>query len=309
MRIIFMGTPDFAVPTLREIVNQGHRVITVVTQPDRVKGRGFKLSYSPVKECALGFNIPVEQPVKLKKDYELIEKLKQMEPDAIVVVAFGQLLPREVLSIPKLGCINVHASLLPKYRGAAPINWSIINGESKTGVTTMLMDKGLDTGDILLKKSVDIEEDETAGELHDRLQYLGAQLLIETLDGLEKGSLNPEPQDNSKSSYASMLDKDMGKISWVKNAKDIKNLVRGLNPWPGAYSYLNDSKLKIWRTEIEKDVKGQPGEIWKVDKAGIHVYAGCDGIIIKELQGENAKRIDAYAYTLGHPVKQKSIFE
>lgn len=309
MNVVFMGTPDFSVPSLEAIVKDNQRVSCVVTQPDKPRGRGNKVSYSPVKEKAMEYGIPVEQPYRIKKDMEFIERLKSLKPDVIVVVAFGQILPPEVLAIPALGCINVHASLLPHLRGAAPINWAIINGDRETGITTMFMDEGLDTGDMLLKQAVPIDENETAGQLHDKLKLIGGELIVRTLHMLESGNIKREPQDGSLSTYAPMLNKDTGRIIWDKKAGSIKDLVRGTNPWPVAYTYLNDTKLKIWNVETEEVEAGKPGLIWKVDKSGIHVYAGDKGIIIKEVQIEGGKRVDAHAYTLGHPVNPGLIFE
>jgi methionyl-tRNA formyltransferase len=311
MNVIFMGTPDFAVPTLDYLVKSGYNIKCVVTQPDKPKGRGNRMSFSAVKEKALEYNIPVLQPLNIKKDAECIEKLKEYNPDVIVVVAFGQILPVDVLSIPHLGCINVHASLLPHLRGAAPINWSIINGDKETGITTMFMDKGLDTGDMLLKEAVEIEEDETAGSLHDRLMVLGAELLIKTLKCLERGDVERKPQDSTRSTYAPMLNKDTGKIIWSNKSLDIKNLVRGTNPYPGAYGFFNNARLKIWKVDIDNKAhsSGEPGVVSKVDKDGIHLYTGDGEIIVREVQPENGKRIDAYSYTLGHAVNAGDKFE
>lgn len=311
MNIVFMGTPDFAVPTLEYLVEEGHNVKCVVTQPDRPKGRGNKLTFSPVKVKAVELNIPVLQPESLRRDREFADLLKNILPDVIIVIAFGQILPQEILSIPKKGCINVHASLLPRLRGAAPINWAIINGDEMAGITTMYMDAGLDTGDMLLKESTPIGPDETAGELHDRLSILGARLLIDTLRTLEKGGLKREPQDNNKSTYAPMLDKDTGRIIWEKSAKDIKNLVRGTNPWPAAYTYLSSAKIKVWSADVEDTVQDgdKPGSVWKIDRKGIHVCTGNSGIIITEVQPENGRRISSYDYTLGHPINIGSFFK
>lgn len=311
MNVVFMGTPDFAVPSLQYLIDEKYNVVCVVTQPDKPKGRGNKLSFSPIKEKALEFSIPVLQPVKISKDKDFIEKIRALKPDVIVVVAFGQILPAELLAIPKYGCINVHGSLLPRLRGAAPINWAIINGDKETGITTMFMDEGLDTGDMLLKESTIIGEDETAGELHDRLKIIGARLLIKTLESINDGTLKRVPQDNSLSTYAPMLNRDTGKIDWNRRAQDIKNLVRGTNPWPAAYSFLNKTRIKIWNVDIcNTDTKGEkPGKVWKVDKRGIYVYTSDGCIIIKEVQTENGKRIGAYDYTLGHPISSGSMFE
>lgn len=311
MNVVFMGTPDFAVPTLDYMVREGYNVMCVVTQPDKPRGRGNKVTFSPVKEKAVEHNIPVIQPVSIKKDKEFIEKIKGLNPDVIVVVAFGQILSKELLDIPKSGCINVHASLLPALRGAAPINWSIINGDIEAGVTTMFMDVGLDTGDMLIKESTAIKEDETAGELHDRMKIIGAETLIKTLKVLEKGNLQRIPQDDSKSTYAPMLDKNTGRIDWSRNSIDIKNLVRGTNPWPVSYTTIDGQKLKIWKIDMDTTVKnqGKPGEVFKVDKVGIHVYSGDGAVVIQEVQAEGGKRISAYSFTLGHSVEIGTIFE
>ena len=247
MKAVFMGTPDFAVPTLQKMVDMGIEITAVVTQPDKAKGRGKKVIYSPVKECALAHDLPVYQPVRIKKDPEFIQTLRDMAPDVIVVVAFGQILPKEVLDIPRLGCVNVHASLLPKFRGAAPIQWAIIDGEKVTGVTTMLMDVGLDTGDMLLKTEVSVDAKETGGSLHDKLAAAGGELLERTLIGLEAGTIVPEKQDDSQAGeYARMLDKELGHIDFNQPAVVIERLIRGLNPWPSAYTYIDGKTLKIW---------------------------------------------------------------
>ena len=311
MKVVFMGTPDFAVPPLEYLIRGKYNIACVVTQPDKPKGRGNRLAMSPVKEKALEYKIPVEQPVSIRKDTAFKEKLKLMEPDIIIVAAFGQILPSDVLAIPKYGCINIHASLLPKLRGAAPINWAIINGEDKTGITTMFMDAGLDTGDILMQQTTLIGENETAGSLYDRLKIMGAEMIIKTLKALEGGTLKKQPQDSLKSTYAPMLKKDTGRIMWENSSIQIKNLVRGTNPWPAAFTTINGMKLKVWETDLElgsaefKD----PGTIWKIDKCGIHVHAGYGGILIKQVQAKNGKRIDAYSYTLGHHIDTGTVLE
>lgn len=311
MNVIFMGTPDFAVPTLKELVENGYNVQCAVTQPDKPRGRGNKVSYSPVKEVALEYGIPVLQPVSLRKDPDAVRKIRDYAPDLLVVAAFGQILTQDVLSIPKLGCINVHASLLPKLRGAAPINWAIINGDNVSGITTMFMDKGIDTGDMLLTEEVEIGPDETAGQLHDALMAVGGKLLIKTLKALEDGTLKRTPQDSSLSTYAPMIGRDTGKIDWSKSSLCIRNLIRGLNPYPGAYSIFNGKRIKIWNAEFDKEIKSpyKPGEVYRVDRDGIHVYTGDGGLIIKDVQGEGGKRIDAYSYTLGHNIYPKDRFE
>jgi methionyl-tRNA formyltransferase len=310
MRIVFMGTPDFAVPSLEKLIEK-YEVVGVFTQPDRPKGRGQKLQISPVKEVALKHNIPVFQPVKLKNNLDAIETLRTLAPDLIIVIAFGQILPKEILDIPPRGCINVHASILPQLRGAAPINWSIINGLKKTGVTTMMMDVGLDTGDMLVKKEVEILSDDTAGELHDRLMAVGGEILIKTLDLIEKGELNREKQDDSKSSYAPMMSKELGHIDWSKTAEEVHNLARGVTPWPGAYCYYKGSIIKIWKTKIISDSKeaAASGEVTKVSKSGIEVACGKGSILILELQEVGGKRLSVSNYLNGHEILEGEILE
>lgn len=302
MKIVFMGTPDFAVPSLRKIIDT-FGVECVFTQPDKPKGRGKKISYSPVKEVALEHNIKVLQPVKLKNDMEAIEYLKELKPDFIIVVAFGQILTKEVLDIPKYGCINLHASLLPMYRGAAPLNWAIIKGEKKSGNTTMLMDVGLDTGDMLLKDEVEIPEDMTAGNLHDVLMERGADLLIKTIEGLYNGDIIPEKQEG-ETFYAKMLNKELALINWNNSAWDIHNLIRGLNPWPIAYTNYEDKSMKIYESEILKeDSKKEPGTIISVSKEGMKV-ATLDGtLLIKKIQFPNGKPLTIEQYINGNEIK------
>lgn len=303
MKIVFMGTPDFAVPSLKKIITE-YEVSAVFTQPDRPKGRGKKLAMSPVKEVAVEHNIPVYQPVKLRNDRETIDKLKEMEPDFIIVVAFGQILSKEVLEIPKYGCINLHASLLPKFRGAAPINWSIINGEKFSGNTTMLMDVGLDTGDMLLKNQVEITEDLTAGELHDKLMISGADLLIDTIKGIVAGTIKPVKQIDEESCYASMLNKELAEINWIKSSKEIHNLVRGLNPWPIAYSYYDKFMMKIHKTKvINKNSDKIPGTVLAVDKKGIEVSTGEGVLLIEKLQFPNGKPLMVEQFINGNTIE------
>jgi methionyl-tRNA formyltransferase len=302
MKVVFMGTPDFAVPTLERLIEK-HEVAAVLTQPDKPKGRGQKMQYTPVKEVAANFNIPTYQPVNLKIDEECKRALYDINPDVIVVVAYGQILSKEILGIPKYGCINVHASLLPELRGAAPINWSIIRGNKKTGITTMKMDVGLDTGDMLLKKEVAINDSETAGELHDKLMTLGADLLIDTLDRIEAGNVTTEAQNHDLSSYAPMLTKELGHIDWSKDSNAVHNLIRGVTPWPGAYSYYNNTIIKIWDAEksSSKDCKSS-GEIIEVSKDGIRVACGKGSILITELQEVGGKRMRVSSYLNGHTI-------
>lgn len=302
MRIVFMGTPDFAVPSLEGLVEK-HEVVGVFTQPDRPKGRGQKLQMSPVKEVAVKYNIPVFQPERLRRDREALNIIKELLPDLIVVIAFGQILPKEVLEIPRLGCINVHASLLPKLRGAAPINWSIINGDKKTGITTMMMDEGLDTGDMLLKEEVEINEDETAGELHDRLMEIGSNLLMDTLKALEEGKLVREKQEDSKSTYAPMMRKELGRINWTENAEKIHGLIRGVTPWPGAFCFYKGATLKLWKTRKLNEESGMsPGTIVKVSKDSIEVACGKGKIAILELQEVGGKKLSISNYLNGHQI-------
>lgn len=299
MKVVFMGTPDFAVPTLEKIIAAGHEVIGVVTQPDKAKGRGKKVVFPPVKEKALEHNLMVYQP-KRAREPEFIEQMRALNPDVMVVVAFGQILPKDILDIPKYGCINVHASLLPKYRGAAPIQWAVINGETVSGVTTMQMDIGLDTGDMLLKAEVPLADDETGGSLFDKLSTLGGELLIETLDKIEAGDIHPEKQDDSQAGeYARTLDKALGKVDFSMSAVSIERLIRGLNPWPSAYTYYNGKTMKLWKAEIVPGTDATPGQIIFVDKQSFTVQTGEGGLRVMELQMEGKKRMDAGAFLRG----------
>jgi methionyl-tRNA formyltransferase len=300
MRTVFMGTPEFAVSTLQGLIEAGCNLVGVYTQPDRPKGRGKKLAMSPVKEVALKHDIPVFQPQRMR-DQQAVDELKELKPDLIVVVAYGQILPKAVLDIPKFNCINVHASLLPKYRGAAPINMAIVNGESETGVTTMLMDVGLDTGDMLVKRSLSIGPNETAGQLHDRLALIGREAMEETLERICAGTLSPEQQDDSLSCYASMMKKEDGLLDWSRPAQQLHNQVRGLDPWPGAYTYLGSDVLKIATTRIG-EASGEPGTILATDKNGVCVACGEGSLIIGTLQLPGKKRLDAAAFLSGHPL-------
>ena len=259
MKVIFMGTPDFAVNTLEKIIEAGHEVMLVVTQPDKPKGRGNTMQFPPVKECAVSHGLEVFQPVKIREDAS-VEYLKKFAPDIIIVAAFGQILPKSILDLPKYGCINVHASLLPKYRGAAPIQWAVINGDEITGVTTMRMDVGLDTGDIIAKKQVRIAEDETGGSLFDKLAAVGAELCVETMQMLENKTATFTPQDNEASTHTKMISKELGDIDWKKPAVEIERLIRGLNPWPSAYTHLDNKAFKIWKARVvETDGAYAPG--------------------------------------------------
>ena len=308
MRVIFMGTPDFAVETLEAILAAGHEVVLAVTQPDRPKNRGKAMQAPPVKECARKHAIPVCQPVKVR-DAEEVERISSYHPDIIVVAAFGQILPKEILDLPRYGCINVHASLLPKYRGAAPIQWAVIDGEKESGVTTMQMDEGLDTGAMLLKTVVPLEEKETGGSLFDKLSRAGAELCVETLRQLEAGTIVPEEQGESPTAYAAMLTRDMGVIDWTRSARSIERLIRGLNPWPSAYTHLNEKVLKIWAGEVlPSDVsKGRCGEILEVTKDSLIVQTGEGRLAVRELQLEGRKRMEAGAFLRGFPVEAGTI--
>ena len=303
MRVIFMGTPDFSVGTLEALVQAGHEVVLAVTQPDKPKGRGGKMQYTPVKEKAPEYDIPVFQPVKVREK-SCVEKLDSYKADVMVVVAFGQILPREILELTPYGCINVHASLLPKYRGAAPIQWSIIDGETVTGVTTMQMDEGLDTGDILLKTEVPLEPDETGGSLHDKLSAAGAKLCVETLKALEEKTVTPEKQGETPTKYARMLDKELGKIDWTKDAASIERLVRGLNPWPSAYTSLEGKIMKIWSAEVvDRESKAPCGTVAEVTKTDFSVQTGKGLLKVTELQIPGKKRMAADAFLRGYKME------
>ena len=304
MNIVFMGTPDFAVPSLKALIEE-FGVKAVYTQPDRPKGRGKKLSMTPVKELALEHNIEVFQPNSLRKEPEAVEALKALEPDFIIVVAFGQILPKEVLEIPKYACINLHGSLLPKYRGAAPIQWSVINGEKVAGNTTMLMDVGLDTGDMLLTNEVEITRFMTAGELYDELKESGSKLLVETINKMVKGEITPIKQNDEESTYASMLNKEMAKIDWNKPAEVLHNHIRGLYPWPIATTNLDEKVVKIHASDFEEEVTDkEPGTIVEVSKKGIKVATGSGLLVIKKLQMPNAKPLMVQDFLNGNTIEE-----
>ena len=306
MNIVFMGTPDFAVPSLEKLIKK-YNVKAVFTQPDRPKGRGKKLAFSPVKEVAVEHNITVYQPIKLKEEPDMVQALKAMEPDFIIVVAFGQILTKEVLDIPKYGCINLHGSLLPMYRGAAPIQWAVINGEKKSGNTTMLMDVGLDTGDMLLKDEVDITDNMTSGELFDILKDRGADLLIKTIDGLVNGEITPEKQEG-ETVYAKMLDKKIAEINWRNDAKSIHNLIRGLNPWPIAYTFYDGKQMKIYDSEsLDENSSKEPGTIINVSKLGVKVACTEGVLLIKKVQFPNGKPLTIEQYINGHKIDESII--
>lgn len=301
LKIVFMGTPDFAVPCLKTL-NENYEVIAVITQPDRPKGRGQKLTPSPIKEYALEHNLTVLQPKKIKTS-ETEEQLKKLAPDLIVVVAFGQILSKAILDIPQLGCINVHASLLPKYRGAAPIHWSIINGETKTGITTMYMDVGLDTGDMILKEEVSISAKMNTGELHDTLMNIGAKTLLQTIKQIAEGSVVRNKQNDAEASYAPLLTKELERINWLLPAQEIYNLVRGLNPWPVAFSIFKGKKLKIWQTKVIDNVTiGEIGTVLSLTETGFTVQTGKGILEILELQPESKRKMTAKDFVCGNQI-------
>ena len=303
MRIVFMGTPDFSVPALEALVEGGHEVVAAITQPDKPKGRGKAVLMTPVKEKAMELGIPVYQPVKVREP-EFVEKLRQMEPDAIVVVAFGQILPKSILEIPRYGCVNIHASLLPKYRGAAPIQWAVIDGERESGVTTMFMNEGLDTGDMLEKEAVTLDPKETGGSLHDKLSAIGGRLILSTLKGLEDGTLKGTPQTDEGTCYAKMLTKSLGDIDWTMDAAAIERLIRGLNPWPSAYTCLHGKTLKIWDGDVlEREYGVEPGTVAEVAKDRLVVQTGQGSLAIRSLQLEGKKRMDAGDFLRGYAVE------
>ena len=318
LNILFMGTPDFAEESLKSIDKAGFNILGVVTNPDKPKGRGMKMVSSPVKEYALEKNIPVYQPIKVRNNPEFIEEVRKMNPDVICVVAYGKILPEELLKIPKLGCINVHGSLLPKYRGAAPIQWAVINGDKKTGITTMYMDVGMDTGDMILKKEVDIGGNETTGELWDRLAKIGGELLVETLNKIEDGTA-PREKQGENFTMAPMLNKEMSKIDWEnQSAIQIKNLVRGLNPIMGAYCYLNDKKIKFWKVDVVNKFESEIKDINKLENGTVLITDPKEGLFIKtkegilevlEIQGENAKRMPIGDFLRGNKCPKEIVLK
>ena len=309
MRIIFMGTPDFSVGTLEALIEAGHEIALVVTQPDKPKGRGGKMQFTPVKEVAVEHNIPVYQPRKIREP-ECVEELRKYNADIMVVIAFGQILPKEILEMTPYGCINVHASLLPKYRGAAPIQWAVIKGEKVSGVTTMQMNEGLDTGDMILKTEVTLDEKETGGSLHDKLAEAGAKLCVDTLKALEEKSAVWEPQGESTTEYAKMLDKKMGDIDWNQSAVSIERLIRGLNPWPSAYTDWKGKVMKIWEADVvRKQTTETPGTIVDVEKDGFLVQTGDGCLKVTALQIPGKKRMDAGAFLRGYQIEEHTILK
>ncbi len=325
MRVIFMGTPDFSVGTLNALVKAGHEVVLAVTQPDKPKGRGGKMQLTPVKEAAMAHGIPVFQPKRVRTP-ECIKELERYAADIIVVIAFGQILPKEILELTPFGCVNVHASLLPKYRGAAPIQWAVINGEKVSGVTTMQMDEGLDTGDMLLKTEIVLDEKETGESLHDKLSEAGAKLCAETLKAIEEGTVKPEKQGESPTEYAKMLDKTLGNIDWEQSAVSIERLIRGLNSWPGTYTDWNGKVMKLWAADVcrqeDPAAGGQgdegvlavgeypaPGTIVRVEKDAFYVQTG-DGVLkVTELQVPGKKKMDAAAFLRGYQIRAGEVLK
>lgn len=300
MRIVFMGTPDFAVPTLKALIESRHDVVAVYTKPDEIRGRDQKPSYSPVKKCALSYGIPVVQPKSLKWASR-VEELSSFSPDVIVVAAYGLILRKNVLELPKYGCINVHASLLPKYRGAAPIQWTVLNGEKETGITVMQMDEGLDTGDILKTVRIPVDPKETAGSLFDKLSLLGGEALLQVLDEAERGDLHPVPQGESTTEYAKMLTKEMGRLDFSNAAVVLERQIRGFSPWPSAYSDLNGRLVKILAAEvISEQFDDEPGTIVRIDKDSFTVSTGEGGLLVTGIQLEGKKAMDTASFLRGN---------
>lgn len=309
MRVIFMGTPDFAVGTLEEIIKAGHEVVLVVSQPDKAVGRSKALKYTPVKECAIAHGIEVYQPERVREE-ACIEYLRGYQPDIIIVEAFGQIIPKAILDMPRYGCVNVHASLLPKYRGAAPIQWAVINGDEVTGVTTMRMNEGLDTGDMIMKEEVIVRADETGGSLFDRLSEVGAKLCVKTMEAIEAGTAVYTSQNEEEATHTKKIYKELGSIDWSGDAKTIECLIRGLDPWPSAYTRLNDKTLKIWKAEVLPENSGtEPGCIVKVGKDGLTVQTGDGMLRITELQLEGKKRMPVEAFLNGYQVEEGTFFK
>lgn len=299
MKIVYMGTPDFAVAPLKALIDHGHELVLAVTQADRPRGRGQVLHMPPVKEAALAAGIPVLQPASMK-DPAFLAALRNCGAELYVVAAFGRMLPKEILSLPRRGCVNIHASLLPDYRGAAPIQWAVIDGRKESGITTMQMDEGLDTGDILRQYPLTLAEDETGGSLFERLTALGAEAILDTIHGLEEGIITPRKQGETGTPYAAMLTKEMGNVDWTQSAEAIERLVRGLNPWPGCYSFLNGKMLKLWKTHTGENPEGlPPGTVFSPSGSGLAVAAGSGALIIDELQPEGKKRMQTADYLRG----------
>ena len=307
-RVVFMGTPDFAVPSLQALIASNHQVVAVITQPDKKKGRGKKLTPPPIKVVADKADIPILQPLKIKTE-EFLEQLRSFTPDIIVVAAYGRILPATILNLPPLGCVNVHGSLLPRHRGAAPIQWAVINGDREVGVTIMKMDEGMDTGAILLPASITVTGDETAGTLFEKLAKLGADTLITALSRLQQGDLPPIEQDHEKATKAPPLNKEMGLLDWSKSAKELHCLIRGLDPWPSAYTYHDGIRYRLFSPEVvNKHMDAEPGTILLADKQGLLIATGKDALLIKELQPEGKKRLSIEAFLCGHAIANGSKF-
>lgn len=303
MKIVFMGTPDFAAGALKSLIEAGHEITAVVTQPDKAKGRSKELQFPPVKECALAHNIPVMQPERIKTP-QAIENLRQYEADVFVVAAFGQIVSQEILDMPKYGCLNIHASLLPKYRGASPIQHAIIDGEKQTGITIQQMNAGIDTGDILYKKSMEIEDTDTYETLHDKLTILGGESIVEALELLESGALVPKKQDEALSSYVKIIHKDMGRLDFTKKAVELERLIRGLNPWPSAFTFYKGKQMKVWEAKVEEvRTDAEPGTVVAVDKNTIKIACGEGLLCILSLQLEGKKRMSTHDFLLGVKVQ------
>lgn len=301
MNIVFMGTPEFAVPTLKSLITSSHKVVGVFTQPDKAVGRKQIITPPPVKVCAVDNNIPVYQPNSLKTA-EAEELIKSLNPDVMVVVAYGKILPLNILNIAKHGCVNGHASLLPRHRGASPIQWALVSGDKNTGVTTQLMGEGIDTGDILLTEETPIDENETAGELHDRLSLITASLMLKTLEGIEKGSITPVKQDDSLSNYAPIIDKEMGFLKFDKTANEIRNLIRGFNPWPAAYFMLENKRIKVFSASVGPKTSAKPSTVIKADDEFIIACLDGTSLSLGEIQAEGSKRMSAKDYIRGHQI-------
>lgn len=309
MKLIFMGTPDFSVPTLQTLIDSGHEVLAVVTQPDKPRGRSGKMQFSPVKETAAAAGIPVIQPKRVKGNADFYEQMKALAPDAMIVVAFGQILPKEILDLPRYGCINVHASLLPKGRGAAPIQWSVIEGDAQTGVTIMQMDEGIDTGDMLAVRTYTLKEKETGGSLFDTLAQMGGPMVLEVLEQAEQGTLHPVPQDHGAHTYAKMLDKSLGEMDFSKSAAELERLIRGLNPWPSAYTFLEGKMLKIWEADVvESKTQDGPGTLIAQDKTSFTIQTGQGGLRVTSVQLAGKKRMDAGSFLRGNALADGTVF-
>lgn len=306
--VLFMGTPSFSVPFLDALLKSGRRVAGVLTQPDKPKGRGQRLTLPPVKEFAVSQHLPVFQPKRLS-DPEILEEIKSVHPEYIVVVAYGRIIPAEILKIPEKGCINVHASLLPEYRGASPIQWAIVEGRTYTGVTTMVMAETLDTGDMLLQEQLKIERDDTAGSLGIKLSEIGVKLLVRTLEGVDRGEIVPRPQDHTKATYAPLIRKEDGRIDWGMTSEDIFNKIRGFDPWPGAYTFYKGRRWGIWRGKVleQGELSHSKGEIIRVQPDGIVVATGGGVLRVTELQAEGKKRMPVAEYLRGHKVEEGTI--